>query len=639
MSSLFPARRTVPSPYGRRNSLPFIRSLPARWLEEGGDYLETRLDWLNGIPGIDATSSRIRCSWDALPIVEKAVGRQPPPSRLPLPDGFWRGQGTETFRRISKALYRYQKPMSTFLGVRDWAFCSDDMQMGKSLEVLAALEARGCERIVLVVPGFARMAWVIEVLTWLRKSHVVLAGRSGSDGWAWLPGKGRRRWIRTRAALDRAIDDVAVTIVNYDILQGQVVEDARGRRFEHPDFQGQTETLIPHWWDGGVIDEMHEAKAWKPGKSGYTRGALISMFTRAEQCPILYGLTGTPMGGRVDDYWMQFRLLGGPRVWGKKPWTFHTRYCDGQHKTRSWEEWVGKKKETKTAEYWDSSGRSNEQELRERTARFMWGRMRNEVAEDMPFIRRQLAPVGLDDNRKTMPTPPRDRRARRAKRDADKTRSTNASRRQQFALANMKVVGPHGLDAAFKSTETGRKVNVFVRYHENREWCERWIREAVRKRKYKLSPNWRFFSLSGEVPSDKRRLLCDQIVKHDGPCLNLLTIDSMRGAVSLSGITENHYLEIHDNLNLLFQSEARGAKKGSPNILSLFYAVPDSLAWREHQKLLPKLQAMDEIAGDTRARDLSMQLQIEYEKDLDEILAEFDTMVRPGMLDAEGESE
>ncbi|MBL4769304.1 MAG: hypothetical protein JKY94_16630, partial [Rhodobacteraceae bacterium] len=539
--------------------------------------------------------------------------------------GFWKGSQTPLFKKLRDAIKTrpYQQPMVSFLGARDYALDYDDMRMGKTLVSLAALIARGCQRILCVVPGFARMVWVCEALQWLGASHVVLSGRKGSKGWTWNPKTNRRVWVHTEENLHDTIDTCDITIVNYDILQAQVSKDWRGRICFDADLMGQCGTLVPHWWDGGIIDETHLAKNWRKPKSGMARHDLIATFTSPAQCPILYGLTGTPLTGRVAEYWAQLKLLGGGEIYGKKPWLFHTRYCAGEMKKK----FFMKGREEQSIEYWDADGSSNEGELRERLARVTWGRKRCEVSDSMPAITRQLLQVAMEDSKVNVPRPPKKGGKKAA-----------ASRVAAYAAHNIRIVGPRGVQETLRSCEVGHKICMFTRYHESRESVTRMVQDAIRKRTYDLSGDFRLFQIHGKINADTRVGLCKMVVAHQGPCLVIANMDSMPGGVSLKGVTENHYLEPHAKLDTIFQSEARAAEEGADPITSLFYAVPGSYSWDAYQKLLPKLQVMDKIANDSDARDLMRQLQVEYEKDLEDILDGFLTAVKPGMLDADGES-
>ena len=622
----YPPRCTHPSPYGERGKLPF--RFPV--IDD-----EDRRERIDRIPGIRCTDRGTFACYDAgwiaaqatkvdLDSLSDTMRKVAQGQPLPVSPELWAGRGSPEFARLSDAVKSrsYQRPMVKFMGSRDWAYNADDMRMGKTITTITALTARGAKRLLFVVPGFARMVWVHEVMKWLGKVPFVLSGRGGDKGWFYTERKNGfgRRWVKGRDEVHEALRTTDVTIVNYDILQAQVERDFAGGVHYREDLMGQSSMLIQHSWDGGAIDEAHLLKGWKKGSSQWNRADLVAMFTKPAQCPILYLLSGTPMTNQIADYHNQLRVSAGGAVFGDKPWDFQVRYCDAGKKLKSFK----KGRETMSVEYWDATGKSNVQELKRRLSCMLWGRKRREVFSEMPLITRQLMTVDIGDDKKSTATP------RKKKEDV-------ASKVAAYAKQNIKTVGPRGVQEALRSCELGHQVVLFTRYHNSREYIDRLVRQAISKRTYKLASDFRYFQIHGGISSDTRVGLCRSVSSHEGPCLVLANMDAMPGGVSLRGVTENHYLEPHDKLHAVFQSEARAAEEGAEPITSIFYAVPGSYSMQCYERLLPKLQTMDEVTNDQDARDLMNQLQQDYEKDIDDILAGFLTAVAPGMQDIDGE--
>lgn len=589
---------------------------------------EQEAKYLHGIPGVypKARESRVSCTFDIAPKVSQLLGREPVEApRRGDPKTF--RQGLDYFRQLGfhEKLRLYQKQAILQALPLDFYYWALDMRLGKTFTSLACATLRGATRFVCIVPGFVKPVWRREILKFFGEEPLVLDGRSGDRGYFYKQGQTRRTWIRGKAEIHAALREFNFVIVNYDILQAQVGRDAAGKVHLRQDMMGWSAMLRQHSWDCAIIDEGHLARGWKAGKSGFTRGDLIHMITcDPKRIPLCYILSGTPMPGKVADYWQQMRIMGGSRgrrdIYGGKPFDFHVRYCNGGKTEKFYLTGDG---ESRRIEVWEWEGISRATEFASRVKMWQVALKRRDVSDDMPRISRELREVELAVGRKRFPKPP--------KTGSRKTKETKA------AASTIRIKGPVAVEEALQSAEAGNKVGVYVRYRESYEYMRKLIRKEAAKKTKKLG-NFKFWNFCGEQNHDQRHGMAEAFVDHPGGAILLATMEALPGGISLRGLTENHFVEIMTKADTILQVEARGAEMGERGIISYFYAVPETYDDRLIQLLIPNLEQMEAISGDIDAVELRDKLQKDLDIAAEDALNFFGNMV-VGAIDSDIESD
>lgn len=173
---------------------------------------------------------------------------------------------------------------------------TDETGLGKSVTAIAAAQAMGAQRVLIITKGMVRPAWLERLQEW------------------W-PGKpvgsitmGRDRKNLSKPAQARLLEAYAapIQVVSYDLLK-------------HVDLTG---------WDLIVLDEMHELVCYRSDTSQRLR----NIFNYCPQAAKI-GLTATLLSAEPKNVWNLLQMFW-PEQWGKPlesgdpPWSFQRKYCE-----------------------------------------------------------------------------------------------------------------------------------------------------------------------------------------------------------------------------------------------------------------------------------------------------------------------
>ena len=215
---------------------------------------------------------------------------------------------------------------------------ADQMGLGKTVEVLATLEAANTYPALVVCPASVKGVWANHVREWLPHRYGYILG-------------------------DKAIPPVAhVSIVNYEQL-------------------AKWKKLLKVNWAAIIFDEAHYIK--EPTAARSKLAAEI-----AQGCPRILMLSGTPVLNRPIELAHPLNILGAlPKFGGF--WPFVKRYCAAQQKrvyTRRGEKLV-----------WDFSGHDHTAELHERLAGegLYLRRLKSDVLSELPPKQRAVVPLPI----------------------------------------------------------------------------------------------------------------------------------------------------------------------------------------------------------------------------------------------------
>ncbi len=239
------------------------------------------------------------------------------------------------------SLFPYQHTGVAFLAGRTRALLADEMGLGKSPTAVAAADAAGCDRVLVLAPASIVTNWCREFNHWQKQGRRILPVRCASD-------------VPSTAAV--------AAIVSYDTAKQPAMLNA----------------LLARRWDVLIADEAHFLKNRMSarartvlGPNGDGVGGLLSCCARA------WGLTGTPMPNSADELWPLLCAFGPEALESDgKPmayWSWRRRYCV--------EIPLGGSNRTKIV------GVRHKDELRARVGRVMLRRRKADVLPDLPPIR------------------------------------------------------------------------------------------------------------------------------------------------------------------------------------------------------------------------------------------------------------
>jgi SWI/SNF-related matrix-associated actin-dependent regulator 1 of chromatin subfamily A len=205
---------------------------------------------------------------------------------------------------------------------------ADDMGLGKTTSTIIAALETGAKKILIVCPASLKINWQREIANYSDRPVFIAEGKKFSTE-----------------------DDFV--IVNYDIL----------KNFHDTDPKKKEESiLLQANFDLVILDEAHMISNVQA-----QRTKIINNF--AKKVNRVWLLTGTPMTSRPMNYYNLLNLIESPVAQNWKAYAI--RYCQGYQFS------AGKRK------VWNVSGASNLEELRDRTAKQILRRLKEEVL-DLP---------------------------------------------------------------------------------------------------------------------------------------------------------------------------------------------------------------------------------------------------------------
>ncbi len=218
---------------------------------------------------------------------------------------------------------------------------------GKTPTTLAAASILGIQKVLIVCPSIAKLVWATELVKWMQQPSLILYGRSCDEARTFCvtcngtgrDSKGKHCLVckrsngqsygahihQTPEAIATAMHDARFIIANFDILTPQMQRDAAGKRSEREDLPGWYKLLDAAGFKLLIIDEAHilrgRSKGNRIGES--RRDKLLHISKSIER---VWGLTGTPIYGRVADLWALLDVITNG-LYGRPGWDFDKRYC------------------------------------------------------------------------------------------------------------------------------------------------------------------------------------------------------------------------------------------------------------------------------------------------------------------------
>lgn len=241
-----------------------------------------------------------------------------------------------------KPLFPFQCGGVHFLELRGRGLIADQMGLGKTIQVLAALSRNANWFPALVVaPASVKMNWCREIMNWIGHENVSVDVVVGDIAYE-IDETGHRCKITGNLNTIKSTDFADIVVINYDILQ------------KHK------ESLMKMGFNTIIFDESHYLKNYKSKRAK----AALELSKNIEHKMLL---TGTPIMNRPSELWHQLHILDS-NAWPNF-FSYARRYCNA----------------TKGNYGWDFSGASNLSELNEvLTGNFMVRRLKKDVMKELP---------------------------------------------------------------------------------------------------------------------------------------------------------------------------------------------------------------------------------------------------------------
>lgn len=601
-------------PYGARGARPV-------WIGTTGEHTRAALQ----IPGIVASpQGGVLASWDAVAGLYVRY-RWNLPITAPTFTGTLPGIQRYLQLGLDKKARAYQPAMTSFLVQRAMAINADPMRVGKTFETLAAVEACGFKKVLVVPPAIAKPGWAEQVATFLDEECLILSGRSGLDarwfckacmgaGWrgeSWCSACRARngssygsRLVHGDVELDAgtldlddavlsaaqiraqqkavadAIEKARVVICNYDILITQQAKTAAGARYEVDTLRGWSALLSSFAWDVIIPDEAHALRG-KPklrdsGKSRRDRLVSIARATKR-----VWALTGTPIYGRVSDGWGLLDVVTDG-LFGRPHLSFEAAYADGK---------LVVDHERGIPKHWEAKGMTNVAELSTRIGAYMLRRERAEIVPFMPAKTRQV--VRLEVRGKDKP-PPRHMDAKAGIHEA-------LRRTAGFKL-------PYVVSNVVDELSEGGKVVVCTYHVESAKEMFDAISKACRTGEMQArakAVNVQGWLIHGSVAAEKRKPIADAFVRHAGAGFVVCSMGSVPGAISFKGASTVHFADLHHDPATLLQVEDRAYEIGTTGLSIIYYVVAQTVDEHVVGVVVPKMEQLERAVGDSAARDFA----------------------------------
>lgn len=219
----------------------------------------------------------------------------------------------------------YQRVALQFLLSRTNSMLALDMGLGKTIVALEYLLNTSNLPVLVICPAIVKNVWRDEIEHWTDQSYEILSSKKPHQ-----------------------ISDSDIIIINYDILT----------YWEDELKEIPFKTLI--------VDESHYLKS-----STTKRTRAVVSISKSIDHKIL--LTGTPIINRTGDLFSQLNIIA-PETFDNY-FAFTTRYSNGHHKINPDTE----------ASYWDASGSSNTEELKNRLYNtIIFRREKKDVLPELP---------------------------------------------------------------------------------------------------------------------------------------------------------------------------------------------------------------------------------------------------------------
>lgn len=231
-------------------------------------------------------------------------------------------------------LFAHQKEGIAFLREKKKVILADEMGLGKTRQAILAAREENPGSVVVICPASLKTNWEREILA-VAPNDDVFVIQSGPE--KEIPGV---KWI----------------VINYDLL---------GKYYD------QLASMKALGMIGaGICDEAHYIKGKKAVRSKLTLMLL-------DKLPVVYMLTGTPIMNRPAEMLNLLKAVGHPVA--DRTSFFEKRYCDAYMETII-------RRGRPPIRFWNTTGASNLEELREITRDCLLRRLKKDVLDLPPKI-------------------------------------------------------------------------------------------------------------------------------------------------------------------------------------------------------------------------------------------------------------
>ena len=401
-----------------------------------------------------------------------------------------------------------------------------------------------------------------------------------------------------------AIEASRWVIVNYDILTGQVDEDAVGRSVRRDDLPGWVDVLLAHQWWVAIGDESHLLRG-RPTQGRKRRG-----MTRREKfkaavaaVPRVWLATGTPIFGFVRDLWGQLDAcsagLWSSAAWDGKWYDFDEAYCCGAHGRYGWRaDGRSLRADNELVRRLRGNGRPED-------APVLLKRPRSLILADMPKKQRQWvrldAPVGHAMGGVWASLLSGD--------ESQASGSFKTAAEQTFAVKVDAVV-----DNVLGQLAEGAGAVVFTYHRAHAEKMRDALRVAMEGKEWGHVMRARRAELwlaHGGMGDETRVALCAGFRKHveHHAGVFVATIDSVGVAVSLFGATSVHFVDLHWSPAALFQAEDRPYAPGVKGLTIIYYVVRGSVDEHVEAVVTPKIEHLQRMMDEEQADEILLSVK------------------------------
>lgn len=234
--------------------------------------------------------------------------------------------------RNSDKLFPYQRQGVEWLLRHPRTLLADEMGLGKTAQVIYSLEADPQRYpALIIVPASLKLNWAREFQQWTGREVVVINGKTPV-----------------------AINQVPVTVINYDILEAHL-----------PALKACAFKTV-------IIEESHNCKNAKAKRTKAVQAVCKGVDN-------IVAISGTPIVNRPSEFFTVLNIID--RFQFPDFWHFGKKYCGARHNGFGW----------------DFSGSSNTEELHALlTEKYMIRRKKEDVLQDLPAKTRAVVPLMMD---------------------------------------------------------------------------------------------------------------------------------------------------------------------------------------------------------------------------------------------------
>lgn len=163
---------------------------------------------------------------------------------------------------------------------------------------------------------------------------------------------------------------------------------------------------------------------------------------------------------------------------------------------------------------------------------------------------------------------------------------------------------------------SGERCIIWVLTRESVELMTLALEEATEKRH--VAPlmrreKCRIWATHGEAQVKSRHDIAKEFRDHDGGGCIIATMDSMPESISLYGASVEHYAQLHYLPGPMVQSENRPYLKETSKLHIIYWVARETIDEKVLADVLPRIEAMDKITGDSDAGSIGLVLEKKQE--------------------------